>query len=330
MTGIIRGDSGWRSRSYLYHCTRYEYSTRCRTGIYEIRSNYISAFPSSPSGMARRAALLLVATQLCVATGQEVFFTVETGSQFCEVFTNSQNQSCVHDGPGAHGNLEQCTIRANGDLFATAVLYQVESGWDYITIGDFQFLNSESPPINIPMNDGDPMTWYADFSTSYEGWEICASATPMVLQPPPPHPPPVPPSPPPPSAPPSPVPFPPGAAPAPAYRIEMRSQTDCPPGGLITSAAVCEEAATFVGLSDTTVTNDNQFGVQTDPPGCYFEFGSLKFNNGMLYGSPNRGRCSSFDRCLCIGYLAPSMPPPPLPPSSPLRRMRSGSSSPRR
>ena len=35
-------------------------------------------------------------------------------------------------------------------------------------------------------------------------------------------------------------------------------------------------------------------GISYDPPYCYFEGGSLKFNYGTNYGS-----CTSYDKCLC-------------------------------
>ena len=75
---------------------------------------------------------------------------------------------------------------------------------------------------------------------------------------------------------------------------------------------MCEEAAISLGLFDTTVLDDGQSaGVTYDPPYCYYEGSSLKFNNGMLFGAPNQGSCSTYDRCLCVGFLSPSAPPPP-------------------
>ena len=60
----------------------------------------------------------------------------------------------------------------------------------------------------------------------------------------------------------------------------------------------CADAAKFLGLSDTSVSDDYQNGVSYDPPYCYFEGGSLKFNQGNNYGS-----CSSSDMCLCKSTL---------------------------
>ena len=51
----------------------------------------------------------------------------------------------------------------------------------------------------------------------------------------------------------------------------------------------CEAAAKQLGLSDTTATDDGQNGFDRDPPYCYFESDSLKFN----YGGTNTGLCGS-------------------------------------
>ena len=64
----------------------------------------------------------------------------------------------------------------------------------------------------------------------------------------------------------------------------------------IRTTSECEAAALQTGLTDITVENDNQNGVTYDPPYCYFEGGSLKFNiNGT-----NTGSCTPTDKCLCI------------------------------
>jgi len=57
----------------------------------------------------------------------------------------------------------------------------------------------------------------------------------------------------------------------------------------------CSAAATYLRLSDTSASDDRQSGVTYDPPYCYFEGRSLKFNgNGK-----NRGSCTNSDKCLC-------------------------------
>ena len=58
----------------------------------------------------------------------------------------------------------------------------------------------------------------------------------------------------------------------------------------------CETAAQELGLSDTTVVDDGQNGVSYDPPYCYFEGGSLKFN----FLGTNTGSCTTSDNCLCV------------------------------
>ena len=55
----------------------------------------------------------------------------------------------------------------------------------------------------------------------------------------------------------------------------------------ITTMAECAIAATKLGMSDRTVSDDGQSGTRTvDPPFCYVESGSLKFNKGSNSVTP--------------------------------------------
>ena len=60
--------------------------------------------------------------------------------------------------------------------------------------------------------------------------------------------------------------------------------------GSIRTLADCSAAAAALGLSDTTAVDDSQDGVAHDPPFCYFEYGSLKFNSA----GTNTGGCTSY------------------------------------
>ena len=78
----------------------------------------------------------------------------------------------------------------------------------------------------------------------------------------------------------------------PEYVIIEDSAMSC---DFVRSATECESAANELGLADVSVEDDGQSGVDNDPPFCYFEFGSLKFNN---LGT-NTGPCTIHDQCLC-------------------------------
>merc|ERR1711871_116671 len=75
--------------------------------------------------------------------------------------------------------------------------------------------------------------------------------------------------------------------------VETKTQGSCTIP--IKSAEACADAAVALGMSDTSVSDDNQDGVTYDPRGCYFESGSLKFNSQMT----NTGSCTTTDKCLC-------------------------------
>ena len=85
------------------------------------------------------------------------------------------------------GNNQRCTIRANVQLFATATEYNVESGYDYLSIGTQVYSSENSPgPQDEPMGPGDTMLWQTDQSITSGGFTVCGSTH---LTPPPPAPP---------------------------------------------------------------------------------------------------------------------------------------------
>ena len=64
----------------------------------------------------------------------------------------------------------------------------------------------------------------------------------------------------------------------------------------VRSALECQTAAYHLGLSDFTAEDDGHSGSPYDPPFCYFEEGSLMFNDM----GTNTGPCSTADQCICI------------------------------
>ena len=76
-----------------------------------------------------------------------------------------------------------------------------------------------------------------------------------------------------------------------AYKAVITETEEC---ASVHSLEECEKAAHAMRLGDTTATIDTQ-AAASDPPYCYFEGGSLKFNAA----ASNTGTCTSFDMCLC-------------------------------
>jgi len=68
----------------------------------------------------------------------------------------------------------------------------------------------------------------------------------------------------------------------------------------VLNTADCEAAAQQLWMDDTSVSDDGQSGKTFDPPYCYYEGSSLKYNSD---GS-NTGECSHYDKCLCINATA--------------------------
>jgi len=203
------------------------------------------------------------------------------------------HNGCVTDGDGVHLNNERCTFSVIYDSWVTATMYQVESRYDYVTIGGTHYSDNEIGPYQVFMPAGSTMFWRSDGSITIGGFVICATTgLPPSLPPPPPHLPP----------------YPPGMAPPATYYLAENGACN----QWVRSIAQCEEAATFLGLmcfnGVCSAMPDNQNGVAFDPPWCYFEGGQLKINDD---GS-NTGFCSVQDKCLCLGHGPP--PPPSAPP----------------
>ena len=81
-------------------------------------------------------------------------------------------------------------------------------------------------------------------------------------------------------------------------RYVIRTSGRCEYGTQIRSSSECSAAAKHLNLYDQSVSLDYQYRASHDPSGCYYEGGSLKFNN---YGG-NYGYCSSYDKCVCKYY----------------------------
>ena len=83
----------------------------------------------------------------------------------------------------------------------------------------------------------------------------------------------------------------------------------CPSGHLITNPAWCEEAATALSLSDTSVSTSSSYYGR--PEGCVVASGYL-----YLYASGSSS-CSSSNYCLCMPPYGEIAPPSPYPTPSP-------------
>ena len=206
-------------------------------------------------------------------------FVVTSGFQYCHVewmIVNGQNLSCVTDGIGQHGNYESCTFRTQGPLYATAIYYDIESGYDYLEISGVQYTNTAAPPRNLDLDQGSILSWFSDASVVAGGFEICATSSQMVFYPPSPLPPP----------PPSASPYPPGLAPPPFYHHNEEMDSSCGTYNLVTTTDECVAAAAFIGLGNLTLTIDSSSS-SSAPPGCYTMAHGLDCRESCYWTSDN-------------------------------------------
>lgn len=113
-------------------------------------------------------------------------------STACEL-TFVNGQFCVTDGPGEYSNDEECEITAVTALHASAISFETESNYDWVTIGNQRWSGSGlgNGPSNVQMQRGDKLLWSSDVSITAAGWTICADtgANPAPRRPPAPPPP---------------------------------------------------------------------------------------------------------------------------------------------
>ena len=91
----------------------------------------------------------------------------------------------------------------------------------------------------------------------------------------------------------------------------------CPSGQLITNPAWCEEAATALSLSDTTVTSSSST-YYSRPLGCVVSTSS--YGSDTLYlqtDASSYTSCTTFNYCLCMPPYGETAPPSPNPTPSP-------------
>ena len=117
----------------------------------------------------------------------------------------------------------------------------------------------------------------------------------------------------------APAPLPPPPPPVLLYELVTSGRCAAP----VASLTACNHAALEVGLATAAspryaIDDGQPNGVTFDPPFCYYEANTLKFNTR---GS-NTGTCSIYDQCLCMRVVSPpppspAPPPPPSPPTPP-------------
>jgi hypothetical protein len=129
------------------------------------------------------ALLLLICDLPPLAAASSALLAVASGP--CEL---SHNGTCVTDGPGNYGNFERCSMRAETAVSVSASAFDVESRWDYITIGSTRY-SGASGPSGVVMATGETFTWYSDGLGTRSGFVICASPAPPPAPPAPPAPP---------------------------------------------------------------------------------------------------------------------------------------------
>ena len=81
------------------------------------------------------------------------------------------------DGPGNYDNRERCEVKALQPLLLTAEQYDIERGYDYVTVDGVRFSDGSAGrlgPQAMVMNTGEKWVWTSDYYVTHGGYKLCA------------------------------------------------------------------------------------------------------------------------------------------------------------
>ena len=123
--------------------------------------------------------------QLTARTPWSADWFIVMGIEYCQLTTSPSGQNCIHDGQGAYGGNERCVVQAVRGLYASATMYDIDSGRDYVSINGAAYSLRHQGPFNVWMNAGETMQWQSDSTVARQGFMICASQNMLSSSPPP-------------------------------------------------------------------------------------------------------------------------------------------------
>ena len=110
------------------------------------------------------------------ATDGSAFWQILEGSRVCSIADGGR---CVTDGFGKYGNSERCVVKALRPLVLTTVQYEVETGFDFISVGGTAF-KGESGPQGVKVETGAELVWTSDDTEFRSGFKICAAESGLI------------------------------------------------------------------------------------------------------------------------------------------------------
>ena len=86
------------------------------------------------------------------------------------------------DGTGNYGSYERCRVLALRPLSVYTEEYNVETGFDYLTVNGVKYGGTWGPS-GVKMAKGAALQWYSDSSGNRAGWKVCAQDTMTTAKP---------------------------------------------------------------------------------------------------------------------------------------------------
>jgi len=105
------------------------------------------------------------------ATPVSELWEIVSGIEFCQI---SNDGLCITDGVGGYGHNEICEIRTLQPLVATATEYDIEHGYDFLTVAGVKYMGADGPQ-GLQLDQGAELVWLSDFSVGKAGFTVCAT-----------------------------------------------------------------------------------------------------------------------------------------------------------
>ena len=110
-----------------------------------------------------------------------------SGAPSCQI---TDGGNCITDGDGPYEPNEQCTFRADNSFYIDATQFNLENGYDTLTLSSNNVAyTGTNGPNNVLLHAGDTISFVSDYSVVLDGFKICVTTVLGMPPSPPPSPP---------------------------------------------------------------------------------------------------------------------------------------------
>jgi len=105
------------------------------------------------------------------ATPVSELWEIVSGFESCQI---SNDGLCITDGVGGYGHNEICEIRTLRPLVIETTEYDIEHGYDFLTVAGVEYLGADGPQ-GVELDQGAELVWKSDHGVAKAGFTVCAT-----------------------------------------------------------------------------------------------------------------------------------------------------------